>query len=192
MVPGMGNNLKTLRLRQGWTHQQAADAMHVSRSQFIKLERGDRRLTADYIASAAEAFSVAEAVILAPAATVPVVGFVGAGSEAHYYAEAQGPFDEVPMPVGGTADTVAVEIRGDSLGSMFNTWLVYYDQVRTPPTPELLRELCVVGLVDGRVLVKQLLPGSRPRHFHLLSQTEGLIEDVELEWAAKVKSMTPR
>ena len=58
-VPVMGNNLKKLRIEHGWTHDQAASAVGVSRSQFIKLERGERRLTADYIAQAARGLGYA-------------------------------------------------------------------------------------------------------------------------------------
>lgn len=188
----MGNNLKNLRLIAGWTHQQAADAMHISRGQFIKLERSERELTARYIASAAKAFGVPEANVLAPPSTVPVVGYVGAGAAAHYYAEGQGPFDEVPMPEGGTPDTVAVEVRGDSLGSLFNQWLVYYDEIRVPPALDLIGKLCVVGLANDQVLVKKLMRGTGPGLFHLLSQTESPIEDAVIVWAARVRAMTPR
>lgn len=191
MVHDMGNNLRKLRTDKGWTHEQAGEAMGVSRSQFIKLERGERRLTADYIALAAKAFNVSESDVISDRHTVPLVGYVGAGAVAHYF-EAQGPFDEVPMPENGNERTVAVEARGDSLGPFFNQWLVYYDEVRNPPTPDMIGALCVVETVDERVLVKKLMRGSRPGTFHLLSQTESPIEDVELVWAARVTSMAPR
>jgi repressor LexA len=58
ILPGMGNKLKSLRKARTWTHEQAAEAMGVSRGQFIKLERGERRLTLDYINRAAKAFDV--------------------------------------------------------------------------------------------------------------------------------------
>lgn len=93
---------------------------------------------------------------------------------------------------GGNEKTVAVEIRGDSLGSIFNTWLVYYDDRHDPPRAELLRKLCVVGLADGRVLVKKLMKGSAPGLFNLESQTQSTIEDAVVEWAAPVKIMMPR
>lgn len=188
----MGNNLRKLRADKGWTHDDAAKAMGVSRGQFIKLERGERQLTARYISLAAHAFRVPEAAVIAERDSVPLVGYVGAGSIANFYGEGQGPFDEVPMPDYGTADTVAVEVRGDSLGSLFNQWIVYYDDVRTPPTPDLIGRLCVVGLADDRVLIKKLMRGSRPGSFHLLSSTESPMEDVSLMWAARVTGMTPR
>src|SRR5690606_7614356 len=78
-----------------------------------------------------------------PAATVPLVGDVGAGAEAHYYAEAQGPFAMVRAPEGATQSTVAVEVRGESLGPLFDRWLVFYDEVRSPVTPDLIGRLCV-------------------------------------------------
>src|SRR5262245_14134771 len=46
---------------------------------------------------------------------VRVVGYVGAGAQAHFYAVSQGDLDEVPAPPYSTDATVAVEIRGDSL-----------------------------------------------------------------------------
>ena len=127
-----------------------------------------------------------------PAPKVPVAGYVGAGAETHFYAVAQGGLDEIDAPEGSTPDTVAVEIRGDSLGTFFDRWLVFYDDVRRPVTPDLLGKLCVVGLDDGRVLIKKLQRSRSHGLFNLVSQTEPPILDVAIEWAARVKSMMPR
>ncbi|WP_301406252.1 hypothetical protein, partial [Enterococcus entomosocium] len=48
--------------------------------------------------------------------TVPLVGYVGAGATAFFFGE-QGHYDDVPAPDGASTNTVAVEIRGDSLGA---------------------------------------------------------------------------
>jgi len=127
-----------------------------------------------------------------PAPKVPVAGYVGAGAETHFYAVSQGGLDEIDAPEGSTPDTVAVEIRGDSLGTFFDRWLVFYDDVRREVTPDLLGKLCVVGLDDGRVLIKKLQRSRSHGLFNLVSQTEAPILDVAIEWAAKVKSMMPR
>lgn len=124
--------------------------------------------------------------------TVPLVGFVGAGAVAHFYGASQGELDRVPAPDKATKDTVAVEVRGESLGAMFEHWLVYYDEVRSPVTHDMHGRLCVVGLPDDRVLIKQIRPSKTPGFYHLLSNTEPTITDVEVLWAAKVKSMEPR
>jgi phage repressor protein C with HTH and peptisase S24 domain len=60
----MGNGLRTLREARGWTHEIAAERMGVSRSHFIKLERGERALKERTIALAAKAFEVAPADVL--------------------------------------------------------------------------------------------------------------------------------
>jgi hypothetical protein len=119
-----------------------------------------------------------------------VVGYVGAGAEAHIYDVPQADLDEVEAPVGSNEATVAVELRGNSLGSFFNRWLVFYDDIRRPVTPDLIGELCVVGLEDGRVLIKLVQRGKAEGLYNLLSQTEPPIKDVAIEWAAKVLSMS--
>jgi hypothetical protein len=122
---------------------------------------------------------------------VRVVGYVGAGAEAHYYAVSQGHLDEVPAPEGTTESTVAVEIRGDSLGPLFDHWLVFYDDVRSPVTTDLIGRLCVVGLPDDRILVKTIRRNRRGL-YDLMSNFEDPIRDQEISWAAKVKNMVPR
>lgn len=139
-----------------------------------------------------DAYGVASEELFGQAATVPVVGYVQAGAEAVLFAEGQGPFDFVPAPKGSTEKTVAVQVRGESLGPFFSEWLVYYDDVRSPITSDLLNELCVVGLPDGRILVKKVQASREPNLFHLMSQTEGPLLDQEIVWAAKVKTMSPR
>lgn len=123
---------------------------------------------------------------------VPLVGYVGAGAAAHFYANADEGLGTAPAPEGATASTVAVEVRGESLGALFEHWLVYYDEVRSPVTHDMIGRLCVVGLVDERVLVKKIQRSKTPGLYHLLSNTEAPIFDAEVVWAARVKSMMPR
>jgi len=124
---------------------------------------------------------------------VPLVGYVGAGAAAHFYEVAQGDLDEVEPPIGANESTVGVEIRGDSLGPLFNRWLVFYDRVEHgPPPSDLIGELCVVGLEDGRVLIKQIQRGKAEGLYNLNSQTEPSMRDVAIKWAAKVKCMARR
>jgi transcriptional regulator with XRE-family HTH domain len=137
--------------------------------------------------------ALVESVINASEApAISVVGYVGAGAKTHFYAVAQGDLDEVPAPDGTTQKTVAVEIRGDSLGALFDRWLVLYDDVRSPVTPDLIGRLCVVGLKDERILIKKLHRGKAPGTFDLISEREEPVRGVEVEWAAKVKTMVPR
>ncbi|MEN0115400.1 MAG: helix-turn-helix transcriptional regulator [Agrobacterium cavarae] len=84
MLPAMGNNLKMLRTSKGMTQDRAADAMGVSKGQYVKLERSERRLTLEYINQAAKAFGV-------------TVSEVVAGLDANASKEAKGQ-DKQPRP----------------------------------------------------------------------------------------------
>lgn len=186
------NRINEIRDKKGLTVEQLSEITGLSVSQISRLAGSKRNLSIANLNKIAAALDVSPKDILEQQPEVPVVGYVGAGAEMHLYAFADSPNDFVPMPENGNENTVAVEVRGSSLGSIFDTWLVYYDQIHTPPTPNMLGKLCVVGLADDRVLVKRLRKGSAPGIYNLESNTEGLIEDVQVMWAAQVKNMTPR
>lgn len=124
--------------------------------------------------------------------TVKLKGYVGAGSEAHFYKVADEDFEEVPAPRNVTDKTVAVQIRGKSWGPVMDTWLVFYDDVRSPVDPSMYGKPCIVGLSDDRILLKKIV--KKPNGlFRLESNSdEPPIEDAEIEWAALVTSMEPR
>jgi phage repressor protein C with HTH and peptisase S24 domain len=131
---------------------------------------------------------------MAAAAPVPMVkvkGYVGASGEAVYYRLADDELEEVPAPDGASDQTVACEVRGKSLGPVLESWLVFYDDVRSPITPDMLGCLCVVGLADDRILVKRL---ERKSGKLVLVSNNGDpdIIDAVVEWGAKVTSMRPR
>lgn len=125
---------------------------------------------------------------------VKVVGWAGAGSEAHFYGEAaDDPQEYVTAPSRASPETVAVEIRGDSLGPGFNGWLAFYDDRRDPITEDLYGRLCIVGLKDGRVLIKIPRPAKHKGYFHLHSSaTTDVIPDVQIVWAARVRMVEGR
>lgn len=182
----IGARIKEARLARGLSQAQLADAVGISQAAITKIEQGGT------VKSKHLPDLMAFLGIDTDAIEVPIVGYVGAGAEAHYYADAQGPFDTIPGPPGSNAATMAVEIRGESLGSLFDRWIVFYDDVRRPVTQDLIGKLCIVGLHDDRVLIKQIKRSKTAGLFHLLSQTEPPILDVPLLWAAPVRSMAPR
>jgi hypothetical protein len=77
------------------------------------------------------------------------------------------------------------------MGSFLDGGYALYDDVRRAMTDDLIGKLCVVGLRDGRILIK-LVQKSRSRGlYHLISQAEAPILDVAIEWAAPVKAIIP-
>jgi hypothetical protein len=147
-------------------------------------------VTPEWLLTGREPFPTGDADMPPPKSNV--VGYVGAGAETHIYDVPPGDLDEVDSPTGSNESTVAVEIRGNSLGSLFNRWLVFYDDVRRPVTSDLVGDLCVVGLEDGRILIKLLQRGRVEGLYNLISQTEPPIRDAAIKWAAGVVSMARR
>jgi transcriptional regulator with XRE-family HTH domain len=191
----MANNLRQLRKEAKLTLEEVAQRAGTSNQMVGMLERGDRQLTQRWLEKLAPALDVQPYQIItdAPQDSVPIVGFVGAGSEAHYYSEAQNGGEFVRSPASGDTSGVAVEIRGSSLGPALDGWVAYYNDVRTPPTAEMMRKLCIVGLEDDRVLVKLLYPGSALGRYNLHSNTaEPVIENVPIRWAALVTDLGRR
>lgn len=189
IFPVMGNKLKSLRLSSPLTQEQIADAMGISKSQYIKLERGERRLTVDYARRAAQAFGVrASDVTDDQVDHLPVVGRIGASTSGEILHDTDhGPFGEIIVPIGAFGTEVAVEVEGHSMGIYApDGSLIIYDDRRDPPTEDMLGEVCVIGLPDGRVLLKRLLRGSRRGLFDLESIVGETLRDQAIEWAAVV------
>jgi hypothetical protein len=187
-------DLETIRsaLRKpGKTRKGLADALRRRPSAVTALLKGERQLKASEI-PIVEKYLELEPSTSKGRRSVPLVGYVGAGAEAHFYKVSQGDLDEVPAPEGATEATVAVEIRGDSLGRVFDRWLAYYDDVHRPVTAEQLGRLCVVGLENGQILVKKVRSGSRLGRFRLESERAEPIEDATVEWAAVVRHIEPQ
>lgn len=191
-VPDMGNNLRFLREARGWTLQQAADALSMSRSGYQKIERGERKATLPFIARAADVYGVPMSSVIDEAPRVRLAGYVGAGHEMHYYADGDDPSEDIDAPPDVTASTVAVLVRGDSMADHIEDGAaIYYDDRRNPPTDDLIGRLCIVGLSDGRVLVKKLVRGTSPTLWHLLSSNAAPIYDQPVDWAARVTWIKP-
>jgi transcriptional regulator with XRE-family HTH domain len=125
---------------------------------------------------------------------IPVIGYVGAGAAVYPVDDlAKGDaYDTVERPPFVKGSAVAVEVRGDSLVPVAEDgWRLIYSGERTIMEDEVLNRLCVVELIDGRMLVKRIVRGSKPQRYHLISTNAPMIEDAEIVWAAKVKAIVP-
>jgi hypothetical protein len=124
------------------------------------------------------------------ASSVPLLGFTFPDTDSIHFGDDS--LDNVEAPKKGTEHTVAIEIRGDALGAIFDGWVVFYDDVRKPPEPEILGSLCVLGLADDRVVIKHVEHGQLPDRFTLKSNTRPPVYDAEIKWAAPVIDMRPK
>ena len=123
--------------KTGKTRSGLARAIGRSPSAITDLLNGHRRLRADEIAMVSEYLGIEPPRLIGGGPLrppkAPLIGYVGAGAVAHFYADGQGPFDDVDAPIDSRPSTVAVQIRGHSLGALFDNWLVFYDDIRNPP-----------------------------------------------------------
>lgn len=210
---GLGQRIKAAREHNGWSQAELGRILGVTRSSVSQWEseltepspaklRGIAlmaRVDYEWLATARGSMlpevsseDIADRALPLPTPkTVRLKGYVGASGEAHFYRLSDEDLEEVPAPDGATDSTVAVEVRGKSLGPALESWLVYYDDVRSPVTPDMLNQLCVVGLADDRLLVKRL--ERKGGEIVLVSNNgEPDIRGAKIEWAAKVTNMRPR
>ncbi len=69
--------------------------------------------------------------------------------------------------------------------------IIYIQRDHEGVLPEYIGEDCAVRLATGETYIKQLMRGSRPDRFTLLSLNAPPIEDVEVEWATLVRFVMP-
>ncbi|MDB5445654.1 MAG: hypothetical protein JWQ97_971 [Phenylobacterium sp.] len=124
---------------------------------------------------------------------VPIIGRVGADSSGEVIqVDAHGGYDTAPIPPGGSARAVALEVIGDSMPWLAPAGaLVYFEDQRTPPTEDMVYYYVIAELDDGRVLLKRLLRGSEPGLWTLESQMGPPIENVRIHWAAEPTAIVP-
>jgi len=192
--------LKFAREQRGYeTASAAAEAMGVPVSTYTMHEKGSRgfrsetaRQYADFLRTTPEWLLYGRSPESAKA-SVPLVGFVGAGSQAFLFA-ASAAKAQVEPPPGATSTTRAVEIRSeDGFGSSFDGWLAFFDEAdQGPVTPKHCGELCLCCLPDGKILVKKLQRSGASDRFHLTSGLADPLFDQQLVWAARIVCMKPR
>lgn len=126
--------------------------------------------------------------------TVPAVGYVGAGESVEIvddHAQGSG-LERVELPPELTDEGfVALIIRGNSMRPLRDRWRVYYKRDHDGVPAECINELCVIGLTDGRVYLKELRRGAHPGTYTLLSWNANVdpIENVQVDWASLVQAV---
>ena len=192
------DRLRIARKERGLTQSDVARLAGVTPQAIQAIEAGKVRKPANILAIAAAvgvpAQNLMDGKSNGHSKMTPIIGVVQAGTYSIDYSVGEGtPLGEVDRPAMATHSTVALEVRGDSMGGRVEDGdIIFYDERREPVTPDLYGKLCVIGATDGRVMLKRLKPGSRPGRFHLISYAADPEFDVPVDWAAKVTSIRPR
>lgn len=188
-VVSMKNNIKFYRDRLGLTHEQVAQAAGTSNQMIGLLERGQRKLTVEWMERIAPALGVAPADLMLAKRTVPVVGYVGAGAEIYSIDDHQkgdGMFEISAPPQGATPSMVALVVRGDSMSPAYEDGdVIYYDQQVRGDFDHLVGKRVVARLADGRTFIKKLRKNSDSQYW-LHSHNADPIVNPRIEWLAVV------
>lgn len=189
----MKTTLKDARKKAGLSQEALGILAESGRSTIVKLERGDLPMSEAWAKRLAPHLGV-KPHQLYEGPQIPIVGYVGAGQRVYAYADMESSGDTITRPPMTTGDLLAVEVRGDSMLPLAEEgWHIVYTAEATVDENEVLNRVCVVQLdEDDSMLVKRVVRGSKPRHYHLVSTNAPMLEDVKLRWAAVVKAIVPR
>lgn len=190
-LPTMGNKLKSLREARHWTQDEAAAKFDMSRSGYIKLERGERKLADTNITKAARIYGVSQAEVIGDSEPqsreVPVVGRIGAGGDIDPDFEQVPPEGlytiTVPFPL--PDEMMALEVVGESMLPRYDhgdVIVVWKDQRR--PIEAFLGTEVAVLTTTGRRFLKTLQKAGR--FYNLLSWNAKPIENVSLKWVGEI------
>lgn len=200
---GRSERLRQARLDAGYeTAAAAAEAFGWNRNTYASNENGNAPFSYRKAKDYAAAFGVnaewlydaaSPARTLAVVGYVPILGRVGANPEGLVlFATGQGGGDLAPIPPGGTAKAAALRVVGHSMRGLADDGaLIYFEDQRTPPTPDMLGHVVVVEVDTDEVLVKRLLRGSRAGLFDLESVAGPTRQDARLRWAAHITAIIP-
>jgi SOS-response transcriptional repressor LexA len=195
--------LREARIAAGHeTAAAAADAHGWNRNTYAANENGNGTYSYRRAKEYAAAFGVRSEWLydaagpmrpMAAGGFVPIIGRVGADPEGLVlFATGQEPGDLAPIPPGGSDQAVALRVAGHSMhGVADDGALIYFEDQRTPPSPDMLGHIVVVEVDTDEVLVKRLLRGSRPGLFDLESIAGPTRQDARLRWAAHITAIIP-
>ncbi len=160
------NRIREWRQNKGWSLQQLAEAAETSRAQVDKLERGERRLTLDWMVRLAKPLDCLPADLLPDhtpgvSATlsrermIPVRSAARGGGEQEMFLE-DGPIDHRPAPgfVAHVRDAYAIYVVGDSMTPMYRPGQLLYVNPHKPLVPG---RGVVITKLNRAVLIKELV-----------------------------------
>ncbi|MDP1616809.1 S24 family peptidase [Phenylobacterium sp.] len=195
--------LRQARLDAGHeTAAAAAEAFGWNRNTYASNENGNAPFSYRKAKEYAAAFGVSAEWLYdaagpirasALAGYVPILGRVGANPDGVVlFATGQDAGDLAPIPPGGTDKAAALRVVGHSMRGLADDGaLIYFEDQRTPPTPDMLGHVVVVEIDTDEVLVKRLLRGSRSGLFDLESVAGPTRQDARLRWAAHITAIIP-
>lgn len=160
------NRIRELRQACGMTLQQLADASSTSKSQIDKLEKGERRLTVDWMIRVAKPLKCDPRDLISQAPPLPQQLFsdgnflpvrgAARGGKAQEMFITDGAIDQVPRPhyLAHAKDAYAIYVVGDSMTPMYRPRQLLFVNPYKPPVPG---SGVVIVQPNGAVLIKEFV-----------------------------------
>lgn len=155
-----GPEIKASRLRHGWSQENLAKMVGTKQQTIDRIEKG-KILHSRWMPALLQVLGLEpEDEHHSANHQVPVVGYVGAGEiiygiDDHAKGEGMGQID-VPSGI-MSMGMVALIVRGDSMLPVYrNGDVVFYDRQFRGNLDNLIGKTCVVRLMDGRTLLKDI------------------------------------
>ncbi len=126
-----------------------------------------------------------------PKKEVKLMGYIGENAILHELNE-DSDWDGVEVvecPPGVDSDKIkAIRIKGNALYPLYDDGdILYYDaDAKSRLDSSCINKLCLVQVKDGQTYVKTLTKGTQHFNFTLTSFNTPPIDDVQIEWAAKI------
>lgn len=184
----MGQKIRQAREARNLSQKELAAMAGCNQADVTRLERGEVTFS-KYLGAILKALQLDENT----RAMIPVVGYVGAGSEVFAvddHAKGTG-IDEIEAPY-GMLNGIAVIVRGDSMEPKYSDGEVLFIEKTVYSVDGLIGEPVYVQTVCGRSFVKTLHYGSRPGTFTLASFNAPPIENVAIEKVYPIAYTKPR
>ena len=174
-------------------------AVGVNRNTYLQHENGTRDFDPDSAAAYARRLKTSPEHLLYNRPGTPktpyreIVGYAGADPEGTIlFGHGQGTGDYAPVPPNGSPTAQAIEIRGHSMPFFAEDGtLVWFDDQKTKPDPEMIGHVVVVQLDTDEVLIKRLLRGSEKGLYDLESIAGPTRHDVRPVWVARIINIIP-
>lgn len=182
----VGKRIKEARQRLGWSQEQLARAAGTKQANVHRIESSEVTHSR-YLPAIMKALGLSESAPQLQPQLVPIVGYVGAAAEVFAIDDHEkgGGLDFVDVPAGVMSmSSVAVIVRGDSMLPVYRSGdTVFYDRQYKGNLDHLVGKTCVIKLLDGRTLIKDLYRTDGT--YTLISHNAPPIMGA-IEWAAPV------
>ena len=187
--------ISALLVERGWTQERLAERLKTTQNNVSRWLSGiePRGRARDELRALAVESGLIEDVG-ASRAFIPLMGYIGAGSEIDPDFEQVPPdgLDQLELPIAVPDDMIGFQVRGDSMLPRYNDGdvvVVWREQNRA--TASLIGEEAAVRTEDGRRFLKVIMPGQRRGRFTLESFNARPIMDVSIAWASEIFIMVP-